>query len=281
MKNIFFLGKSDQKTKGIVNIIYFMKGNNSKIYFYCITFVLVILFFFIDFDLASLSTYGSSDDTVIRVNLQLEVDGDIPSCEKVVVENQERNIDCHDMFYGDGPFSDTHTISFDLPKNMSIHSQNYEACLIGSSEEILSCNTIKKASNANRTSDITFRFTANGIEVDNSTSTTRNQNSNSFILNAIFLNEKGKPCPDLELYINHPKLADDKTHIDCEKMFYGFTPFKQIHTIEKIIPAGIINEGEVFEVCLDYSYGRTCDLVQNEIEDNSEFIVFDLLKIIR
>ena len=199
-----------------------------------------------------------------------------------MVENQYRNIDCHDAFFNDGPFLDTRTIDFAMPKNNSIDTKKYDVCLTGSNrEEILSCHTIKNGYNANQTREVTFRFTASGIEVDNSTSIAGDQNGSSFIMNSIFINEKDRPCPNVELYVNHPKLADDKTPIDCEKMFYGFTPFKQTHTIEKTIPAGTIKEGEVFEVCVEYEKGRTCELVKNDMEDNSEFAVFDLPKITR
>jgi hypothetical protein len=63
-------------------------------------------------------------------------------------------------------------------------------------------------------------------------------------------------------------------------MFHGFTPFKQTHTIEKTIPAGTIKEGEVFEVCVEYENGRTCELAKNDAEDISEYVVFDLPEII-
>jgi hypothetical protein len=242
----------------------------------------VILFFFTGFDLAISSIYASPNDTKIGVNLELELDGDIPSCEMVVVGNQYRNIDCHDAFFNDGPFLDTCTIDFALPKNNSIDTKKYDVCLTGSHrEEILSCRTIINGDNANQIRDVTVRFTDRGIEIDNSTSIARDQNGGSFIMNAIFINEKDKSCPNVELYVNHPKPDDDKTHIDCEKMFYGFTPFKQTHTIEKTIHAGTIKEGEVFEVCVEYENGRTCELVKNDMEDNSEFAVFDLLEIFR
>jgi hypothetical protein len=242
---------------------------------------LAVWFFFTGFGFASSSTHALPNDTKVKVNLQLEVDGDIPSCEKVVVGNQYRNIDCHDAFFNDGPFIDTHTIDFTVPKNTSTDTQKYDVCLTGSHrEEILSCHTIENGDNPNQTTEVTFRFTANGIDVDNSTSIARDQNGSSFIMNAIFINEKGRPCPDVVLYVNHPKLSNDKTHVDCEKMFYGFAPFKQTHTVEKTIPAGTIKEEEVFEICVEYEKGRTCKLVKNEMEDNSEFAVFDLTKII-
>lgn len=225
-------------------------------------------------------SFASANDTNIMVTLQLELDGDLPNCEKISVEQQEKSVDCHDAFFNDGPFVDRITFNFTIPKTNSTSSQDYEVCLYGTyGERILSCSKITKENNinSNQTKETTFSFTNKGIEVNNTTFNT-NWSSSEFVLNLIFMKEIEKSCPDFTFYVNHPKLLENKTNVNCKVMYYHDKPYKQIQVIEKIIPSNTIREEEVFEVCIEYPNGRTCELVKNDKGDNSEYVVFDLNK---
>lgn len=227
-------------------------------------------------------SFASVNDTNIMVTLQLELDGALPNCEKISVNQQEKSIDCHDAFFNDGPFLDRKTINFTLPETNSTINQTYEVCLYGTyGERILSCSKITNENdpNSNQTKEITFSFTDNGIQ-SNTMPANTTWTSSEFILNLIFMNEIGKSCPDFTFYVNHPKLSENRTSVNCKTMYYNDEPFKQIQTIEKIIPSNTIREEEVFEVCMEYPNGRTCELVKNDKSDNSEYVVFDLSKIV-
>ena len=266
-----------QKIKVIENILCFVRIVQTLLC-RCLEGVSMMFFLFAFILGSSYSvTEGLTHDTNIKVTLKLELEGSLPSCERIVAGDQERSIDCHDAFFNDGPFLDRHTINFTVPQEAPNNIQNYNVCLYGISEEkALACSNVAEEKINIHTREIIFSFTDDGIKTETRSATANTQNGSEFTLNIIFMKEEDKPCTDIDVYINHPILVDNKTHFNCKLAYSNNTPYTQIYTVEKLIPTNTINEDEVFEVCIEYSNGRTCELLKNDMDDNSEYVVFDL-----
>lgn len=193
--------------------------------------------------------HALSNLSTLKVNFQLELNGSLSDCEKIVAGHVEKSIDCNDLFFNDGPFLDTRTIKFTLfnrGNDPTLHS--YEICLYGAyGENITLCTSINDLERLISNSvEITFRFTDGGVVVDNP-SMQRNTSKNDTVLNIIIYNNKREElCQELILYVNHPLLINNKTKVDCSKLYNDLgwhmqSPIQAI-TFEKKFPLGYLKK---------------------------------------
>ena len=207
------------------------------------------------------------DDQIIVVNIELDLYG-ILDCGKIVVGDQSVSLDCNDLFFNDDPFVDTQKFEFLLPNERLEESKPIPICLYDDSGTLITCAKVGIPVEDMPT-EVTFRLGDNNTVVEHPTQK-RETIKSEFSINAIVIDDPGINCDDFDAYINHPKLRDNTTGINCtlENTFDS----KQIHSIDYIIPRDVIEEGEVFEICLELGRGRMCDLVQHL---EKELVIFN------
>jgi hypothetical protein len=223
--------------------------------------------------------FASDNGITIKVNLELEKNGVLPNCDLLSVGSIEKSIDCHDLFFSDEPFMDTHTISFN---NLSRQiGDRIDTCLYRTTDgkhEILKCKSMENIGD-DRIRELTFHFTETGIRVENP-SLTRSNKSDSFSLGLNLIGERQLLCPKFDFYINHPQLYNNLSSINCSDLSINDpTPTDESLILEKRIPSGTFKDSEVFEACLAYTTGRICELGENPIDHSQELITLNLTEI--
>ena len=211
-----------------------------------------------------------SDDRIIVVNMELDLNGSL-HCGKIVVGDQSSAFDCNDLFFNDDPFVDTRSFEFIISDASIEETKSIPICLYDDYGTLITC-TKPDVTLKDKPPEVTFHLGDNKTVVEYSTQK-RETIKSEFNINAIVIDRAGVNCDDFITYVNHPKLIDyyqNTTAIDCtlENTFDS----KQIHSISYIIPKDVIEEGEVFELCIELGHTRMCDLVQHL---EKEIVIFD------
>jgi hypothetical protein len=248
---------------------------------YKLVFISILVILLLSGTKCYYSVYAFDKKLTVKVNLQLEKNGFLPNCDLITVANRQERIDCHDLFFNDGPFVDTHTLAFDDFSNQIRKEGKIDICLYGGNdgkEKLLKCEAIKNI-NEDKKRELTFHFTDRGIKAENP-SLPLNNSKDSFILSLNFIGKRQLICPSFDLFINHPQLYNNLSTISCNDLFESNSSSLNKTTILKQqIPSGIIRDSEVFEVCLKYTTGRICELGQNPTGHNEESVIFNLAEI--